>query len=76
MYLFDASDSVPEVRGGGGQHQLERGILFVILPAQDFNNEFIINIFELFYNVNFLYQISTQSSRTEVTELCDSKQPG
>ena len=60
---------------GRGQRQLE-GIFFVILPAQDFNNEFIINIFELFYTVNFLYQITTQSSRTEVTEFCDSKQPG
>ena len=58
-----------------GQRKLE-GIFFVILPAQDFNNEFITNIFELFYTVNFLYQITTQSSRTEVTEFCDSKQPG
>ena len=62
--------------GGGGGNVNLKGYFFVILPAQDFNNEFIINIFELFYTVNFLYQITTQSSRTEVTEFCDSKQPG
>ena len=72
MYLFDASDSVPEVRGGGGgggNINLNAEYFLLYYPLKTLPTNLLLTLTYLnYFTLNFLYQITTQSSRTEVTE--------